>query len=969
MSQAVETLEIQIKATSKDLKKSISDAKREFSALDDQASVSISADISEAADAIDELEDRASDIEGGTVEIDGDIDDAEDAIDDIEGQAENVEGGTVEIDGDIEDAEDAIDDIEDQAANVQGGELVITADTSDAMDQMDAVEGKAKGIVSLMKAAGLVAFGKMAADFAMESIDAASNKIDGVETRVDLLLRNSAGAREELYGYAQEMYDLYGFNKTGILDMSAGFVSALKDSYGEDQAVAMAERLTSAAIDYAYAVGKTPGEVADIFMSLLRGRGQAAAQLDILDLTTEKIEETMQALDAEKTGLPKGWEAMSDEQKKFYAGLLLIEKKSDELGYTGYLENNYNTYAVQNERLAQEWQTTKELTGTVLYDIATNVKTYTADILHAINEYAEGMNKSTFAKDTEGYFGNMELTEVDISNIVSIITAPVSQITDAVADLKKKLGQAEKDLRTAYSDFEKALFMQEEGVGDAADTVAAAEKMGEEAIAKNEAKARSLGEVFVAFVDPEDPAWAEATSLALTAIDTYYNALNDKVNERTEALVQALKDGNTELARELATQQMEAAFNDSRYAVMAKQELALDNAAQGVDWGKEGVLSAETVEKLVKAATEATSEERAQLKTARDNLLVGLLEALYYQADQEGWSEETRIAKVAEVKASVNDRYDAALAEMDASMRAKVWDVVMANGMDQLLQNAKEEVLSGDSYGKASRQLFSFFDEISSVEGFEDTMPDEMRQMYAVYDRFKRNFGNPYDENYKNDAEYIGQTAGNEHIKRAYEVDKDWFDDVFVRGLSAAEANLIHYGTEKDNTGDIGLSHAQIEGYQDLAAAERENNAQTAQALLNQMEASEALYSMLSGGTRDQLFDYIEDAAGQSADRTIQLLDAVLTDMEQYIDQATPEDAIFSWMRNFEETESTGNEYGEAGSIIEDAADKMKGVASEYKAALASLPERIRVLVNMHVGKYALGRAMNEAAGVYASIG
>ena len=62
MSQAVETLEIQIKASSKDLKSSINAAKREFSALDNQANISVSANTADAEAALKSVEKQTKEL-------------------------------------------------------------------------------------------------------------------------------------------------------------------------------------------------------------------------------------------------------------------------------------------------------------------------------------------------------------------------------------------------------------------------------------------------------------------------------------------------------------------------------------------------------------------------------------------------------------------------------------------------------------------------------------------------------------------------------------------------------------------------------------------------------------------------------------------------------------------------------------------------------------------------------------------
>ena len=812
MSKAVETLEIQIKASSKDLKSSINAAKREFSALDNQANISVSANTA----------------------------DAEAALKSVEKQTKELPDGDVDVTGDTSDAVGKLEAVEDQTKGLPDGDIDVTANTSEAEDNLSRLEEKGKSVVSVLKAAGLVTFGKKALDFAMESVDAASDAAE-TENKVNQLFWDSAAAREEIYRYTAGLHEEFGLNQTGLLDMTGSFAGAFKEAYGAEQAAEYAERLTNAAIDYASVLNKTPGEIGDIFMSMLKGNTAVADSAYIFGYTIESLNDTIAAMEQAGTDLPKGWGSLNDKQKQMYAMLLKVEENAQAQGFTGDFLRNKNSYAVQTTLLEEQWKTTEELAGKYLLPAKRKIVGGINDILKAVNDYAEGMGKSTFAKDTEGYFGNMELTEVDISNIVDIITAPVSQITDAVDGLKKKLGQAEQGLRTAYSDFAQALFRQEEGVGDAADTIAAAEKMGEAAIAKNEAKARSLGEAFVQFVDPDDPAWEEATTLALKAIDTYYDALNAKVDERTKALTEALKNGNTELARELANQQLEAAFNDSRYAVMAKQELALDAAMKSYDWKNEGLPNAESIERLVKAATAASAEERAQLEIDRDNLLVGLLEALYYQAETEGWSEEERAAEADSVKKAINDNYDAALAEMDARMQAQIWDMVYRDGI-QVMEMAMAGELQGsrkiDDYffGTAPNALYSFFKSIDK-NYTPDAMSGEMKRLYDIYDQF-------WSMSTKEAGDWMHSFSDEDAMF-------GWLQDVFVNGLTVEEADEAWRGAEDLN-----------------------------------------------------------DAASQ----------------------------------------------------VDDAAQALAG-------AVASIPERIRVLVNMHVGKYALGKAMNEAAGVYASIG
>ncbi len=352
---------------------------------------------------------------------------------------------------------------------MQGGDMKVTADTKDAdhklqktrrtLEEMedtsvsvDADTSKAESALGklgkVMGALGLIQGAKKVFTIAVDLVNT-SYASTSANNRLEMLLPENAQA--EIRAYADEMNKLYGLNETGLISMSTNFASAFVGMGVEaDKAARYAERLTAAAIDYASALDKTPAEVSDTIMSLMRGNTAVADNIGLFGLTIDKLNKQAEQLKAEGL-VPQN---MAEGTEKYIALLHEIERNADTQGFTGDWARTFDEYGNQTTALAEQWQTLKENAGNLLQPAATQIVQALNSILLSVNLWTENIGKEdSFTETVKGYFGDYEMTEQEITDLVNSITKPTNDMVAAMQQSRTDLGKAYLEYDSALNGF------------------------------------------------------------------------------------------------------------------------------------------------------------------------------------------------------------------------------------------------------------------------------------------------------------------------------------------------------------------------------------------------------------------------------------------------------------------------------------------------------------------------------------
>ena len=233
----------------------------------------------------------------------------------LEAQAKRLKGGKMKVDADTKAAVKNIEGVQDAANDLKDKDFEVNADVSNATSAL----GK---LGKLLSTYGLLQGAKKVFTIAVDLVGEGYNKTS-VNNRLEMLLPENA--QSEIRAYADEMNKLYGLNETGLISMSTNFASAFVGMGVEaDQAARYAERLSEAAIDYASALDKTPAEVSDTIMSLMRGNTAVADNIGLFGLTVDKLNKQAKELEAEGL-VPKN---MAEGTEKYIALLHEIERNA-----------------------------------------------------------------------------------------------------------------------------------------------------------------------------------------------------------------------------------------------------------------------------------------------------------------------------------------------------------------------------------------------------------------------------------------------------------------------------------------------------------------------------------------------------------------------------------------------------------------------------------------------------------------
>lgn len=359
--------------------------------------------------------------------------------------AKKLKGGSVKMSADTKEADQKLKKTKQAVESMEDAHITVDADTSKAESSL----GK---LGNLLKAYGLIQGAKKVFTIAIDLVSTSYNATS-TNNRLEMLLPENA--QEAIRTYAEEMNKAYGLNETGLISMSTNFAGAFVGMGVEaEKAAQYAERLTASAIDYASALDKTPAEVAEIMMSLMRGNTEVADNIGLFGLTVDKLNKEAEKLKQEGM-IPK---QMAEGTEKYIALLHEIERNADAQGFTGDWTRTFGEYGNQVTALGEQWKTLKENAGTLLQPAATEIVKALNSILLSVILWTENMGKENpFSETMKGYFGDYEMTDAEIDALVESLTKPTTEIVSTLEGSRKQLGDAYVQYDNALHGFVKLL--------------------------------------------------------------------------------------------------------------------------------------------------------------------------------------------------------------------------------------------------------------------------------------------------------------------------------------------------------------------------------------------------------------------------------------------------------------------------------------------------------------------------------
>lgn len=570
----LEKLEIQFTANVSGALKNINALKKAASGTKSADKVKVDADTTKAEKKLKAVSKQAKDIPDGDVEVSADTAEAESKLKAVSKQAESLPDADINVTADTSDAESSLKAVSKQAQNLPDAEIKVTADTTEAdkkikdtstkrnvptattendqsTDDSQPVNGEnisgspggafRKGAVI---AGGVLAAGKVGFDLAETAYGAVS-----AQNRLEILLPEEAVTRVERY--AEGMNEIYGLNETATKSRMTNFAAVFRGiGMDTDDAVNYAERMSNAALDYASALDKTPQEVTDIMMSLMRGNLSVADNIGIFGLTADKLDDKVKELEEE--GLMP--ENIDDASKKFIALTHIIEENAATQGFTGDFARTANEFGNQVSVLGEQWQTLKEKAGALLLPAAEFIVSGMSDIVGAIASFGSTDNK-TFIEQMEGYFGGTELSDEEIAAIVDDAVGPMKTIAAEMRTAREDLDASFTEYETAYTDFWKKLNILyitgepvtadvEEEIGTMQDNWETALIDGENSVLKMQESA--LFSYFNGINAMTGYMFNEATKAGTEAVHSYFSEMESEAmqlsNEYTALMRQVFED-------------------------------------------------------------------------------------------------------------------------------------------------------------------------------------------------------------------------------------------------------------------------------------------------------------------------------------------------------------------------------------------------------------------------------------------
>jgi hypothetical protein len=719
LQKTAEDLEIEaeIDADTKGAKKKIDDLGKEAKSIGG-ATVEIGGDKSGFDAALKTVQGAAENINAGSADIGGDKSGFDTVANSVSGSADDIDAGAADIGGDKSGFDSAVASVKSSVGNLPDGNVDINANPQDAVSdiktvtdmindiptapeikpQVDTKEAESglKTLWNTIKAIGLVAAGKKAFEFAMSTVDDAYAG-QSVENRIMNLGGNAlekSHALDRVYGFTGEMNEKYGFNESSLAGMVANFAAAYKGlGQNLDTAVDSAVEMANLAIDTASALDKTPGEIADLYMSVIKGNTEVADSAGIFGMTidslNDRIDETLgiSALESiekrtkEEEARLKELKEYRDKNIKLLQAeefLSVAKENASSLGYTGDLERTQSEFGNQRTKLTEQWKTLKEDIGEFLLPAATDASSALNTLMTAVSGWMDTLGQSSFTQELTDYFGTATMSQEQQKQIVDGIVGPIKAINEGVANEMAALDAVIGTYKQKYSNFSKLLELYY-GTGevDESNLMQAFQEMEEAGVDAAMQSRMSLTEMFLDYTGTSDE-WNEAREAGIAGINSYYDGMIGAIEEKHAALEKALKEAmadgvfSSEEKANLTRQQQEAAAETlqvARIEYRAATMMELDRLYSS------GSYSAESLDQLFQKAREASSAQRKQMEVdynamAAKFYAIAEWERIEYEKDPEAYIAKygRGPATAAEMLEGAKAEQERALAQMDADL-------------------------------------------------------------------------------------------------------------------------------------------------------------------------------------------------------------------------------------------------------------------------------------------------------------
>lgn len=684
----------------------------------DAGSADIGGDKSAFTVVVSTLKGAADGIDAGSANIGGDKSGFESVAATVKGAADGIDAGSANIGGDKSGFDSTVASVRISVGSLPGGSVTISGFAEDALNDIQSVIEKIgqipkdptttpkvntneaeKGLRSLwntMKAIGLVAAGKKAFEFAMSTVDDAYAG-QSVENRIMNLGGNAlekSHALDRVYGFTGEMNEKYGFNESSLAGMVANFAAAYKGlGQNLDTAVDSAVEMANLAIDTASALDKTPGEIADLYMSVIKGNTEVADSAGIFGMTidslNDRIDETLgiSALESiekrtkEEEARLKELKEYRDKNIKLLQAeefLSVAKENASSLGYTGDLERTQSEFGNQRTKLTEQWKTLREDIGEFLLPAATDASGALNTLMTAVSGWMETLGQSSFTQELTDYFGTATMSQEQQKKIVDGIVGPIKAINEGVANEMAALDAVIGTYKQKYSNFSKLLELYY-GTGevDESNLMQAFQEMEKAGVDAAMQSRMSLTEMFLDYTGTSDE-WNEAREAGIAGINSYYDGMIGAIEEKHAALEKALKEAmedgvfSSEEKANLTRQQQEAAAETlqvARIEYRAATMMELDRLYAS------GSYSAESLDQLFQKAREASSAQRKQMEVdynamAAKFYAIAEWERIEYEKDPEAYIAKygRGPATAAEMLEGAKAEQERALAQMDADL-------------------------------------------------------------------------------------------------------------------------------------------------------------------------------------------------------------------------------------------------------------------------------------------------------------
>ena len=750
----LEKLEIQFTANVSGALKNINALKKAASGTKSADKVKVDADTAKAEKKLKAVAKQVKDIPDGDVEVSADTAEAESKLKAVAKQAETLPDADIDVTVDTAEAESKLKAVAKQAQNLTDAEISVKVDASDAEKQMKDKSGMfmAGSLKGTVIAGTAIAAGKGAFDLAETANNARS-----AQNRLEILLPEEAVERVERY--AEAMNDAYRLNETATKSRVTNFASAYRGIGADTEtAVEYAERMSNAAIDYASALDKTPQEVTDIMMSLMRGNTAVADNIGIFGLTVDKLDK--KAAELETRGLMP--ENIDDASKKYVALLHIIEENAALQGFTGDWERTFSEFGNQVSVLGDQWETLKEKVGGLLLPAANWLVGGLNDIASALSNFGNNEEGENFQDKIKSYFGTTDLTDTQIQEIVDNAIGPAKTITSGIE-------KARADLDTAYTNFESAyntfwqnmntLYISNEPVSDELQQKIAALFDGLETawIDGEKSVIRAQSNAIATYIQSLNASsgfqWNDAAESGIQNVRSYYSKMEAEAMElsnKMSALLRQVFDAEGPDGSKISPEEWEQVQEiNKEIAEFNAKKISTEHKAKMQRYADEGagITHTSATELMNQLMTESAAMkedlETAYSETKDAYYKMAVEEQEEYEKDPEAYIAEHGSAPMTAQQMlaadGITQMYEEALANIDADIAAileRTYFEPLVKGMEEAYATMDPNISNAEFLEGYMMQLFAqheVYGMFSSILAGGGTLGETNQKFYDIY--------------------------------------------------------------------------------------------------------------------------------------------------------------------------------------------------------------------------------------------